>query len=99
MNWISTSSQMLRFLIEKKLEKTLIKLEKKDKVLYEQVKNKISEIIKSFDIEHYKNLRHDLKEYKRVHVGSFVLLFKYDKDNDFVYFTDFEHHDKIYKYQ
>ena len=88
---------MHRFLIEKRLEKKLAKLEKKDMVLYKQVKNKINEIINRLDIDHYKNLRHDLKEYKRAHIGSFVLIFKYDKRNDFVYFTDFDHHDNIYK--
>ena len=88
---------MHRFLIEKRLERELAKLEKKDMVLYKQVKNKINEIINRLDIDHYKNLRHDLKEYKRAHIGSFVLIFKYDKRNDFVYFTDFDHHDKIYK--
>ncbi|MEK6834833.1 MAG: type II toxin-antitoxin system RelE/ParE family toxin [Nanoarchaeota archaeon] len=88
---------MHKFLIEKKLERILIKLEKKDNILYSQVKKKIGEIIKSLDIEHYKNLRHDLKDYKRIHFGSFVLLFRYDKNNDFVYFIDFDHHDNIYK--
>ncbi|MEK6841270.1 MAG: type II toxin-antitoxin system RelE/ParE family toxin, partial [Nanoarchaeota archaeon] len=85
-------------LIEKELERILIKLEKRDKVLYSQVKKKVDEVVKSLDIEHYKNLRHDLKDYKRVHIGSFVLIFKYDKKNDFVYFTDFDHHDRIYKF-
>ncbi|MEK6862659.1 MAG: type II toxin-antitoxin system RelE/ParE family toxin [Nanoarchaeota archaeon] len=89
---------MRRFLIEKELERILIKLEKRDKVLYSQVKKKVDEVVKSLDIEHYKNLRHDLKDYKRVHIGSFVLIFKYDKKNDFVYFTDFDHHDRIYKF-
>ena len=79
------------------LQKILNKLSKKDKSLYEQVLIKIREIITSFDIEHYKNLRHDLKELKRVHVGHFVLVFKYDKQNDMIYFDDFDHHDVIYK--
>ena len=87
---------MRKFFIEKKLGTTLTKLEKKDKALYFQVKKKMDEVVKSPDIEHYKNLKHDLKQYKRAHVGNFVLLFKYDKSNDLVYFTDFDHHDKIY---
>lgn len=40
---------------------------------------KIKQAIASdeFTIGHYKNLRHDLSGYKRVHVGkSFVLMFK-----------------------
>ena len=88
---------MRKFLIEKKLEKIMIKLEKKNKVLYEQLKKKINEIINVSDIEHYKNLRYDLKEFKRTHVGNFVLIFNYDKQKDFVYFADFDHHDVIYK--
>jgi YafQ family addiction module toxin component len=81
----------------KNLDRILSKLYKKDKKLYEQIVKKIKEVINSADVEHYKNLRYDLKEFKRVHVGdSFVLVFKYDKQNDFVYFDDFDHHDKIY---
>jgi mRNA-degrading endonuclease RelE of RelBE toxin-antitoxin system len=34
---------------------------------------RIEEIIAAADVEHYKNLRHDMKELKRVHVGHFVL--------------------------
>ena len=45
----------------------------------------------------YKNLRYDMKEFKRAHVGHFVLVFKFDKMNNFILFSDFEHHDVIYK--
>mgnify|MGYP001579917146 CR=1 FL=1 len=38
------------------LRNILNKLSKKDKSLYEQVLNKIHEIINSSDIEHYKNV-------------------------------------------
>lgn len=79
-----------------RLKKILEKLSKKNKPLYEQVLVKIKEIVNSSDIEHYKNLRHDLKEFKRVQVGHFVLVFKYDKNNNLISFEDFDHHDKIY---
>ena len=78
------------------LLKTLQKLSKKDKALYEQVMKKISEIIINSDVEHYKNLRHDMSDLKRVHIGHFVLLFEYDKAIDKISFTDFDHHDNIY---
>ena len=59
---------------------------------------KIEEIIASGDIDHYKNLRKPLQNFKRVHIDAhFVLVFKYEKDKDIVYFYDFDHHDKIYK--
>jgi YafQ family addiction module toxin component len=81
----------------KEFDRILIKLQKKDKQLYENLLNKIEEIRNSADVEHYKNLQHNLKAYKRAHVGHFVLVFKFDKTNDVLLFSDFDHHDSIYK--
>ena len=47
------------------LGRVLEKLMKKDRQLYGNVINKIDEVINSPDIEHYKNLRYDLKAFKR----------------------------------
>jgi YafQ family addiction module toxin component len=80
----------------KDFDRILTKLQRKDKKLYELLLNKMNEILSTPSVEHYKNLRYDLKEYRRVHVGSFVLVFKYDKVDDFIFFTDFNHHDLIY---
>ena len=80
----------------KNLDRILDKLFKKDKSLYEQVMKKIEEVIKSLDIEHYKNLKYNLKNKKRVHVGHFVLIFQFNKITNTIFFDDFEHHDKIY---
>ena len=88
---------MHRSEIKPHLKKVLIKLSKKDKATYESILIKIEEIRHSSDIEHYKNLRYSLKEMKRVHIGHFVLVFSYDKENDFISFEDYKHHDKIYK--
>lgn len=88
---------MYNYEIQPSLQKVLNKLSRKDKSLYEWVINKIEEIINSGDVEHYKNLRYNLKEYKRAHIGHFVLVFKFDKPQNTIYFTDFDHHDKIYK--
>lgn len=87
---------MYKFDIEEKLHKTLQKLFKKDKKRYETIWKKISEIVNCFDVNNYKNLRHDLKEFKRVHIGQFVLIFKYDEKSDRILFYDLGHHDKIY---
>ena len=73
------------------LKEIMNKLSKKDKSFYEQLLKKIEEIINYSDIEHYKNLRYDMKDCKRVHIGHFVLVFKYDKLNDFVFFRQFFH--------
>ena len=55
--------------IKPHLKKVLEKLSKKDKNQYEQILKKIEEIINSDSIDHYKNLRHDMKDCKRVHIA------------------------------
>jgi mRNA-degrading endonuclease RelE of RelBE toxin-antitoxin system len=87
---------MRNFQISERLQYILNILSKKNKSLYEQVLKKIEEIRCSYDVEHYKNLRHEMKDSKRVQIGHFVLVFRYNKRNDEVYFDDFDHHDKIY---
>ena len=84
-------SDLLKFKIKKLL--------KKDKKKVEIINKKIKEIINNDleSINHYKNLRQDLKEFKRVHIDKhFVLTFKIDYQNNFILFVDFDHHDKIY---
>ena len=85
-----------QYTTSKHLGRLLAKLQKKDKKLYENLLKKMDEVLNSRDIEPYKNLKYDLKQYKRVHVDGSVLLFKYDKERDFIYFDDFDHHDEIY---
>lgn len=82
------------------LRKTLEKLSKLDPRRSKIIYKKIKEIIGSdlVVIEHYKNLRHDLSDYKRVHIDkSFVLIFKVFKSEKHILFERFDHHDNIYK--
>jgi len=72
------------------------KLSKKDKEAYEQILNKTKEIINCEDPEHYKNLRYDMNDRKSVHIGHFVLVFKFIKEESKIKFVDFDHHNKIY---
>lgn len=88
---------MHEFEIKPDLYKILVKLSKKDKKSYEIVMKKINEVVTSDEIEHYKNLRYNMKDSKRVHIGHFVLVFSFDKSKNFVSFEDYDHHDKIYK--
>ena len=87
---------MHEFKISEKLKKILSKLSKKDKILYEQILNKIYEIAPTGNIEHYKNLKGNMKDSKRVHIGHFVLIFQLDKNNNLIKFDDFDHHDNVY---
>lgn len=53
-------------------------------------------ILSSTNLNHYKNLKNNLKKYKRVHVNnSYIILFF--GDDNIVYFVDYEHHDRVYK--
>ena len=88
---------MRDFEIKPSLRKKLIKLLKKDKSLYHKIIKKIKEVTSSGDVEHYKNLRNDMKDSKRVHIGHFVLVFCYNKEKNFISFEDFDNHDNIYK--
>ena len=90
---------MFDFNLSDDLKLIIRNLAKKDKKRVEIINKKIKQIINSDkdSINHYKNLRHDLKDYKRVHIlGSFVLTFKVDIVDNFILFVDFDHHDKIY---
>ncbi len=87
---------MYEYEIHSNLQKIMKKLFKKDKQTRERIIKKIKEIISSVNVEHYKNLRYDLKDIKRVQVGEKVLIFKFDKINNLIIFLDFDHHDKIY---
>ena len=82
------------------LREVMEKLSKKDRRRTELIYKKIKQIIESSDegIEHYKNLRRDLSDYKRVHIDkSFVLIFRVFKQEKHILFERFDHHDKIYK--
>lgn len=87
---------MRDFEIKPELYKKLIKLSKKDRIAYEAVSKKIQEIVNSDAVEHYKNLRYNMKESQRVHLGHFVLVFSFDRKRNFVSFEDYDHHDNIY---
>lgn len=87
---------MYSFEISDELEGKLIKLLKKNKPLYDKLFIKIHEIANSENVEHYKNLKYNLKNLKRVHVGHFVLIFCFDNNKNHIIFEDFDHHDKIY---
>ncbi len=89
---------MRSFAIEEKLQKTLEKISKKDKVLYQAFQRKVEEILTCANVDHYKNLRKPLQHLKRVHVlGPFVLTFLYLEPEDKIILYDLDHHDTIYQ--
>jgi len=90
---------MFSFDLSDELKVKIRKLVKKDKKVAEAINKKIKEIINNDvkSIDRYKNLRYEMKQYKRVHMySSFVLTFKVDKESNYILFEDFDHHDKVY---
>jgi YafQ family addiction module toxin component len=90
---------MFNFDLTDELKIKIKKLARKDHKRAEILNKKIKEIVNcdKTSIDHYKNLRYDLKEYKRVHIDShFVLVFKVDIQNNFILFVDLDHHDNVY---
>ena len=73
-------------------KKQLKKLKRKDKAMYERLRDKIKHIL--LEPKHLKHLRTVLKGEQRVQLGSFVLRFEI-KENK-IYFITFRHHDFAY---
>ncbi len=81
------------------LVKTLKKLKKRNFAQYTIILKKIDDVKQKVteNPEHYKNLKHDLNKFKRVHIDKhFVLTFKISKTDRIVSFIDYDHHDNIY---
>ena len=80
------------------IDKIFRNLAKKNPKQLEIISKKLEEIVQ--DPHRYKNLRHPLNTWKRVHVDRhFVLTFSVDEDTKTVILEDYDHHNKIYKRQ
>jgi YafQ family addiction module toxin component len=73
-------------------EKSMKKLKKKDTVLFNHIQKKLIDLVQNPD--HYKPLRNVLAGYRRIHFGSFVLIFKLE--GEVVRIISLDHHDKSY---
>ncbi|MEA3379022.1 MAG: hypothetical protein U9Q69_05305 [Nanoarchaeota archaeon] len=82
--------------VSEKLKKSLKILKRKDKSTFIALDKKMRQIVScdNLAIVHFKNLRHDSSEYRRIQVGSFVLIFKVKGDT--IIFEKFTHHDRAY---
>jgi len=88
----------IEYEISLELSKIIPKLYKKDLALYRKLKNKISEIINSKNLNNYKNLKPPLNQFKRVHITQqFVLIFQVDTKTNSILFVYFDHRKNVYK--
>ena len=73
-------------------DKSMKKLKKKDKAMFKKIQKKLIDIVEK--PEHYKPLKNVLAGYRRIHVGSFVLIYKIE--GDVVRIVSLDHHDRAY---
>ena len=81
--------------IEDAVDKEFKRLAKKDKKQLEAVSKKIEQILNN--PQQFKPLKHPLEGLRRVHVGSFVLIYEVIEESQTVRILKFAHHDKAYK--
>lgn len=81
--------------VREHLDRAFKKLAKNDAQQMEAVVKKIEEI--ADDPHAFKPLRFPLAGKRRVHIGSFVLIFSIDEARRTVVLEDYEHHDRVYK--
>ncbi len=77
------------------VDKIFKKLQKKDRAQFDAVSKKISEIMENPQL--FKPLKSPLHHMRRVHVGSFVLVYDVDESRSVVTVRRYEHHDRVYK--
>ncbi len=90
---------MFDFDLSNEFRKTLGKLAKKNPVIASAINKKIREIIAKdkISISMYKNLRHDLRNLKRVHITNWlVMTFEVDLEKNFILFVKMAHRDDVY---
>lgn len=80
--------------IEEQVSKTFKKLLKKDRKQLEAVNKKIEQIL--LDPSQFKALRHPLEGLRRVHVGSFVIIYQIAENPQTVRIIKYVHHDEAY---
>ena len=78
-----------------RVQKELQKIFKKDKVRYSHLKKRLE--ILSDNPEMGKPLRNILKGKRRIHIGSFVIIYEIDIENGSITLLEFEHHDNAYR--
>lgn len=81
--------------IRESVDRLFSKLSKKDKVSIEYINKKIKEILEN--PYHFKPLRAPMQNFRRVHIGNFVLIYSIDENRKTIIIEKYEHHDKVYK--
>ena len=86
---------MYKIINSPKIDLIFKKLAKKNPNQLEKISKKLEEIIEN--PQRFKPLSNIMKRLRRVHFGSFVLVYSIDEENKVVKLEDYDHHDNIYR--
>lgn len=78
-----------------KVDRIFKKLRKKDLAQFEALCRKINDVLEN--PQQFKPLKSPMQHLRRVHIGSFVLVYDIDEDRKVVIIRRYEHHDNVYK--
>lgn len=82
-----------KIIFSDEFDKIVKKLRKRSPDVFKKLEKQIIKVSREPIIG--KPLRNVLKNYRRVHIDPFVLLYEIHQNE--IKFLDFDHHDKIYK--
>ena len=77
-----------------KVEATFRKMWQKDSARFGQIEKKLRELAENPEIG--KPLKKPLREFWRLHIGHYVLMYKIDRKNQKITLVDYAHHDEVY---
>lgn len=80
--------------VEEEVSKTFKHLLKKDRTQLEAINKKVQQIL--LDPFAFKPLRHPMEGLRRVHIGSFVLIYQVIEETSTVRIVKYTHHDEAY---
>lgn len=81
--------------VVKSVDKIFEKLGKKNPEQLEEINKKIQQMLEN--PHQFKPLRFPMQHMRRIHIGSFVLIYDIDENRKIVTIRRYEHHDKAYK--
>ncbi len=81
--------------VRQHVDRVFRKLSKKDSKRMDAITKKINEILE--DPHAFKPMHFPLSGMRRVHFGSYALLFSIDEQRRTVVLEDYDHHDSVYR--
>lgn len=80
--------------INYRVDKVFKRLEKRDKTQLLKIRKKLVQILRN--PYHFKPLSNEMYGFRRVHIGSFVLIYEIIEEKNTILLLDYRHHDHVY---